>query len=91
MKDDTYACVMNPNVDYWKMLHLSKSLPPQNLIILEGFWPSSNWRSNHARGFLPNTFDVIDANDPIITPYYGPNNMKPSLRTMVHTPLRTLM
>ncbi len=92
VKDDTYACVMNPNVDYWKMLlHLSKSLPPQSLILLEGFWPSNNWRSNHVRGFLPNTFDVIDAKDPIIPPYYGPKNMKPFVRIVVHTPLRTLM
>jgi hypothetical protein len=35
-------------VEYWEdiLLHLSRLLPPQNSTLLEGLWPSSNWRAN---------------------------------------------
>jgi hypothetical protein len=73
----TYAMKMNPYVDYWEdiLLHLSKPLLAQGCIILEGFWPSSNWKLNYAKVEFPSTTSIIPK-DPIIHPYYGPNNLK---------------
>jgi len=48
-----------------------------NITLLEGFWPSSNWRSNYAKASLSTMMDVVDSEDSIQLPYYGPNNMKP--------------
>ncbi len=70
---------MAPYVEYWEdiLLHLLKTLLPQNLTFLEGFWPSSNWRSNYAKALLPTKMEVVDAKDPIMHPYCGPKNLKP--------------
>jgi hypothetical protein len=40
----TYEMKMKLYVEYWEdiLLHLSKPLPPQSVILLEGFWPSSD-------------------------------------------------
>jgi hypothetical protein len=58
-------------VEYWEdvLLHLSKSLPLQSPTLLEGFWPSSNWRFNYARALLPTRMEVVDAKDPLMRPY----------------------
>jgi hypothetical protein len=49
----TYVMKMNMYVDYWKdiLLHLSKPLLVQRSILLEGFWPCSNWKLNYERVF----------------------------------------
>ncbi len=59
------------------MLHLSKLLPPQSTTLLEGFWPSSNWRSNYVRLSLSTVMDIVDLEDPIRVLYCGLNNMRP--------------
>ncbi len=68
-------------VEYWEdiLLHLSKSLPPQNSIIVEGFYPSKHWRFNYTRGLLPSTMEVIDLEDLIMCSYYGHRNLRPFL------------
>ncbi len=50
-QSSTYEVKMKPYVEYWKdiLLHLSKPLPPQSTTLLEGFWPSSDWRFNYVR------------------------------------------
>jgi hypothetical protein len=75
----TYEMKMKPYVEYEDdiLLHLSRLLPPQNAILLQGFWPLSNWRSNYARASLSIGMDVADVKDPIRLPYYGLENMRP--------------
>jgi hypothetical protein len=52
-------------VEYWEniLLHLSKPLPPQSIILLEGFWTSNNWKSNYARVLLSIVMDIVDPED----------------------------
>ncbi len=59
MQSSTYEMKMKPYVEYWKdiLLHLSRPFPPQSTIFLEGFWPSSNWRSDYARVSLSTVMD----------------------------------
>jgi hypothetical protein len=57
-------------------LHLSKLLLAQGSILLEGFWPCNNWKLNYAKVELPSTMPIIDLDDPLIFPYYGPKNFK---------------
>jgi hypothetical protein len=54
-------------VEYWEdiLLHFSKPLPLQSTTLLEGFWPSSNWRCNYAKASLSTMMDVVDPKDPI--------------------------
>jgi hypothetical protein len=79
----------SPYVDYWEdiLLHLSKPLLTQRSIILEGFWPSNNWKFNYARVELLSTNQVIDSEDLVMCPYYGPKNLKSAL---AYTPFRDL-
>ncbi len=51
-------------------------MPAQGSILLEGFWPWSNWKLNYARTKLPSIALVIDSKDPIIHPCCGPKNLK---------------
>jgi len=52
---------MSPYVDYWKdiLLHLSKRLHVQGSILLESFWPCSNWKLNYARAKLLSTTQLL--------------------------------
>ncbi len=86
-KDETYIIKLGPYVVYWENILelLSKPLPTQNSTLLEIFWPSSNWSSNRVQGAIPPIVDV-DFKDPIITPYCGPKNIRPSLKTSPYTP-----
>ncbi len=61
-QSSTYEMKMKPYVEYWEdiLLHLSRLLPPQITTFLEGFQPSSNWRSNYARASLSTVMDVVD-------------------------------
>jgi hypothetical protein len=67
-----------PYVEYWEdiLLHLSKSLPFQSSTILEGFWPSNNWRYKYAKALLPSTMKVVDLEDLVMHPYCGSKNLK---------------
>jgi hypothetical protein len=38
-------------------------IPPQSMILLGGFWPSNNWKSNYARASLSIMMDVVDSKD----------------------------
>ncbi len=80
---------MSLYANHWKdiLLHLSKPLPTQGSILLEGFWPWNNWKLNYARIKLPSTTLVIDSKDPIIHPYCGPKNFKLAL---TYTPFKDL-
>jgi hypothetical protein len=44
MQSSTYEMKMKLYVEYWEdvLLHLSKPLPLQSTIVLEGFWPLNN-------------------------------------------------
>ncbi len=70
---------MKSYVEYWEdvLLHLSRPLPPQSTTLLEGFWPLSNWKSNHARVSLSTMMDVVDPEDSFSVSYCGPKNMRP--------------
>jgi hypothetical protein len=48
-KDETYARKLGPYVAYWENILelLLNPLPIQNSTLLEGFWRSSNSKSNH--------------------------------------------
>jgi hypothetical protein len=59
------------------LLHLLRPLPPQSSTLLEGFWPSSNWRANYVISSLSTVINVVNPKDPIQVPYCGPKNMKP--------------
>ncbi len=74
-QNTTYAMKMALYIEYWEdiLLHLSKPLLPQSSTLLEGFWPSSNWRFSYARALLPTRMEVIDAKDPIMHPYWAKN------------------
>jgi hypothetical protein len=80
---------MKPYVEYWEdvLLHLSILLQLQSTTLLEGFWFSSNWRSNYVRASFLTMMDVVDTEDPIKIRYCGPKNMK-ALTT--YTPFRDL-
>jgi hypothetical protein len=54
-KDETYAKQFGPYLDYWENILelLSKPLPTQSSTLLEGIWPSNNWKFNHVRGVIP--------------------------------------
>jgi hypothetical protein len=88
-QNTTYAMMMASYVEYWEdiLLHLSKLLPPQSSTLLEGFWPSINWRSNYVRASLPTRMEVVDAKDLIMHPYCRPKNLKPS---STYTPFKDL-
>ncbi len=62
-----YEMKMKSYVEYYEnvLLHLSRLLLPQNTTLLEGFWPSSNWRSNYVRTSLSTMMDIVDLEDPI--------------------------
>jgi hypothetical protein len=70
-KDDSCARIMGPYVKYWENILevLSKPIPWHSSILLEGFWPSSNWRANYECASIYIIVDD-DLEDPIIPPYY---------------------
>jgi hypothetical protein len=83
-QNTTYAMKMNLYVDYWEdvLLHLPKPLPTRRSILLEGFWPSNNWKLNYARVELSFTRPVVDLKDLVNHPYYGPTNLKLTLHDL---------
>ncbi len=86
-KDDSYSRIMGPYVKYWENILelLLKPIPWQNSILLKGFWPFSNWRSNYECTSIPTIVDV-DLKDPIILPYCGARSMRPFLSTITYMP-----
>ncbi len=87
-KDDSYFKVMGSYVKYWENILelLLKPIPWQSSILLEGFWPSNNWRANYEHASIPTIID-FDLEDPIIFPYCDPRSMCPSLNITTYTPL----
>ncbi len=85
-KDDSCARVMGPYVKYWESILelLSKPIPRQSFVLLEGFWPSSNWRANYEHASIRIIVDV-DLEDLVILPYYGPRILRPSLNIATYT------
>jgi hypothetical protein len=86
-KDETYARKFGSYVAYGENILelLLNLLPHQNSTLLEGFWSSNNWRSNHMWSAISTIVDA-DLKDSIIAPYCDPKNMRPSLKTTVDTP-----
>jgi hypothetical protein len=60
---------MSLYVDYWEdaLLRLSKPLPIQRSTLLEGLWPSSNWKLNYVRVELLSKKPVVDSKDMVIS------------------------
>ncbi len=90
-KDDSYARIMGHYVKYWESILelLSRLIPRHSYVLLEGFWPSSNWRANYECTSIHIIVDV-DLEDLVIHPYYGPRSLRPSLSTSTYTPFRDL-
>jgi hypothetical protein len=78
-------------VKYWESILelLSRLIRWKRFILLEGFWPSNNWKINYERASIRIVVDV-DPEDPVIPPYYGPKRMCPSLSTTAYMPFRDL-
>jgi hypothetical protein len=62
-----------------------KTYPTVEFVLLEGLWPSSNWRANYDHTSIPIVVDV-DLEDPANPPYYGPRRMHLSLSTIAYIP-----
>jgi hypothetical protein len=59
MKMKSYVELGRCFVAFVKIITTSKST------LLEGLWPSSNWRSNYVKASLSTVMDVVDPKDPI--------------------------
>jgi hypothetical protein len=68
---------------------LSQPIPWQSFVLLEGFWPSNNYKASYERASIPTVVDV-DPENPVILLYYGPRSMCPSLNTIAYTPFHDL-
>ncbi len=60
LKDDSYSKVMGPYVKQWENILelLLRPIPRHNFVLLEGFWPSNNWRVNYEHASIPTIVDV---------------------------------
>jgi hypothetical protein len=67
VQSSTYEMKMKMYVEYCEnvLLHLLRPLPSQSITLLEGFWPSNNWRSNYVTASLSTMMDIVDLEDPI--------------------------
>jgi hypothetical protein len=63
---------------------LSRPIPHQNFVLLEGFWPFYNWKVNYEHVFILTIINV-DLENPMILPYYGPKSMHPFLNINTYT------
>jgi hypothetical protein len=91
LKDNSYFRVMGPCVKYWERILelLSRPIPQQSFVLLEGFWPSSNWRSNYEHASILIVVDV-DLEDLVILPYCSPRSMRHSLSITTYMPFHDL-
>ncbi len=72
-QSSTYEMKMKLDVEYWEIIvAFVKIVILSKFNSLEGFWPLNNWRSNYAKASLSTMMDVIDPENPIQIPYYGP-------------------
>ncbi len=55
VRDEMYTKAMGPYIEYWEgtLKCLLKSPPKQSPILLEGLWPSSNWKVSHVWFHFP--------------------------------------
>jgi hypothetical protein len=66
-----------------------KTYPMISFVLLEGFWPFSNWRANYERASICIVVDV-DLKNPVIPPYCGLRSMCSSLNIVAYTPFHDL-
>jgi len=85
LKDDSHFKVMDLYVKYWESILelLSRFIPQQSSILLEGFWPFSNWKTNYEHASICTIVDV-EPKDLVIRPYYGPRSLCPFLNIFCH-------
>jgi hypothetical protein len=72
LKDDSHVKVMDLYVNYQESILelLSRFILQQSFILLEGFWPSNNWRANYECASI-HTIVGADPKNLVIPPYYG--------------------
>ncbi len=92
LRDEMYARVMKPYIEYWEgiLKSLSKPILQQSLVLLKGFWPTNNWKVNHVKFSIPSVPILDDMEDLVIPSYYGPKNMKSSLSTTTYISFKDL-
>jgi hypothetical protein len=85
-----YTNIMKPYIDYQEVIlkMLANPLPQQSPVLLESFWPTSNWRVNHSQFIEPSSPIFTDKENIVLEPFYGPKNMKPTMKTTPYTPLK---
>ncbi len=88
-KTQLYTMKMTPYVENWEdiLLHLSKLLFLQSSTLMECFWPLKNSSSNYVKASLLSTMEVVDVEDLVMCPYYGPRNLK---IVLAYTPFKNL-
>jgi hypothetical protein len=59
-------------------------------MLLEGFWPTNNWKVNHPQFAEPSSPVLVDREDTILKPFCGLKNMKPTFKMTLYTPFRDL-
>jgi hypothetical protein len=74
-KDDIYARTMGQYVNYWENILglLARLLLHQSLVLLEGFWPSSNWKVNHVQASIPTSVND-DFKELVVPPHCDSKN-----------------
>lgn len=83
-RDVMYARDMLPYVLYWERLYseLTGPVPDTPSVLQEGFWPTTNWQTDHGRrppsGIdSPVSSDTTPEDDPEPYPYCGPAKERP--------------
>lgn len=71
-KDDIYLRATGSYVNYWGHILglLARALLHQSPMLLEGFWPSCNWKVNHVHASIPTSVDG-GLEDPIVVLHCG--------------------
>ncbi len=83
---------MRPYIKQWEgiLKRFLKPLLKQNPILLEGIWPSSNWKVNYVQFSFSTPPILEDQEDLVIHLYCGFKNMKPSLSLTYDTSCKDL-
>jgi hypothetical protein len=92
LKDTKYANMMKPYINYWEAIleMLANLFPQQSPMLLEGFWPTNKWTVNHLQFAEPSSTILMDKEDIMLQPFYGPKNMKPTMKMAPYTPFINL-
>ncbi len=83
---------MKPYIDYWEAIleMLANPFPQQSPMLLEGFWPTNNWRVNHLQFAEPKLTILANKENIMLQPFYGSKNMKPIMKMAPYTPFINL-